>query len=168
MLSTFHRPENVDNPETYRAILEQLAALDVPVVLPLHPRSVKRAEEHGLGELLAQLNVVEPIGYRDFLGLEAESALLISDSGGVQEEASIVKRPLIVVRNSTERPEVIGTFAERVLPGDAIGTSARAILDNLESVHRRLAELDSPYGDGTASRRSIDAIARHRLARSSR
>ena len=159
VLSTFHRPENVDNPTTYRAILEQLAALDVPVVLPLHPRSVKRAEEHGLGGLLAQLKVVEPIGYQDFLGLEAESALLISDSGGVQEEASIVKRPLVVVRNSTERPEVIGTFAKRVLPGEDIGIAAREILDDLEAVHERLGKMDSPYGDGTASQRSIDAIA---------
>lgn len=161
VLSTFHRPENVDNPATYRVILEQLAGLDIPVVLPLHPRSVKRAEEHGLGGLLDELRVVEPIGYREFLGLEAESALLISDSGGVQEEASIVKRPLIVVRNSTERPEVLGTFAERVPPGEGIGTAARAILDDLASVHARLEGLESPYGDGTASQRSIEAIKRH-------
>ena len=161
VLSTFHRPENVDNPDTYRVILEQLAGLDIPVVLPLHPRSVKRAEEHGLGDLLEELRVVEPIGYREFLGLEAESALLISDSGGVQEEASIVKRPLIVVRNSTERPEVLGTFAERVPPGAGIGAAARAILDDLADVHSRLERLESPYGDGTASQRSIEAIKHH-------
>jgi len=158
VLSTFHRPENVDNPATYRTILEQLAALPITVVLPLHPRSVKRAEEHGLGELLDQLHVVEPIGYRDFLGLEAESALLISDSGGVQEEASIVKRPLIVVRNSTERPEVIGTFAQRVMPGGDIAQAAGRILDDLESVHARLAVIESPYGNGSASERSIEAM----------
>jgi UDP-N-acetylglucosamine 2-epimerase (non-hydrolysing) len=160
VLSTFHRPENVDNPETYRTILEQLAGLGVPVVLPLHPRSVKRAEEHGLGGLLDQLEVVEPIGYRAFLGLEAESAMLISDSGGVQEEASIVKRPLIVVRNSTERPEVIGTFAQRVLPGGDITAAAELILGDLEAVHARLAATESPYGDGSASRRSIEAMAK--------
>ena len=158
VLSTFHRPENVDNPATYRTILEQLTELPIPVVLPLHPRSVKRADEHGLGDLLARLTVVEPIGYKDFLGLQAESALMISDSGGVQEEASIVKRPLVVVRNSTERPEVIGTFAERVLPGAGIGRAAQAIIDDLDGVHERLAQLPSPYGDGTASHRSLDAI----------
>lgn len=158
VLSTFHRPENVDNDATYRTILEQLADLPVPVVLPLHPRSVKRAEEHGLGALLAKLTVVEPIGYRAFLGLQAEAALLISDSGGVQEEASIVKRPLVVVRNSTERPEVIGTFAERVLPGADISAAAQRILNDVSAAHQRLAELPSPYGDGSASRRSIEAI----------
>ncbi|MDX1745879.1 MAG: UDP-N-acetylglucosamine 2-epimerase, partial [Halobacteriales archaeon] len=158
ILSTFHRPENVDDPQTYRTILEQLASLPMTVVLPLHPRSVRRAEEHGLGDLLAELQVVEPIGYRDFLGLEAESGLLISDSGGVQEEASIVKRPLIVVRNSTERPEVIGTFARRVLPGPGITAEATEIIATLGAVHAELADIPSPYGDGTASEKSLAAI----------
>lgn len=159
ILSTLHRPENVDDQERYRAILAQLAELPVPVVLPLHPRSVKRAEEHGLGDLLARLVVVEPIGYRHFLGLQAEAGLLISDSGGVQEECSILKRPLIVIRNSTERPEVIGTFAQRIPPGGEVGAAARAILDDLPAILERLAEIESPYGDGTASARSLEALA---------
>jgi UDP-N-acetylglucosamine 2-epimerase (non-hydrolysing) len=159
VLSTFHRPENVDDPNNYRAILEELAKLPVPVLLPLHPRSVRRASEHGLDDLLERISVTEPIGYRDFLGLEAESALLISDSGGVQEEASIVKRPVIVVRNSTERPEVIGTFATRVLPGPDIGEAARPVLDDVAGSHAGLAGLASPYGDGTASQRSLEALA---------
>jgi UDP-N-acetylglucosamine 2-epimerase (non-hydrolysing) len=153
VLSTFHRPENVDDSASYRAILEQLAGLDLPVVLPLHPRSVKRAEEHGLGSLLAEIRVIEPIGYREFLGLEAAAALMISDSGGVQEEASIVKTPLVVVRNSTERPEVIGTFATRVLPGPAIGEAAQ------EMLARDLTSYETPYGDGTASAQSLTALA---------
>jgi len=159
VLSTFHRPENVDDPYRYRLILEQLAALPVPVILPLHPRSVRRAAEHGLGDLLDRLIVVEPIGYRDFLGLEAEAALIISDSGGVQEECSIVKRPLIVVRRSTERPEVIGTFARRVLPGPEIGEQAGLVLADVEEAHGFLADLPSPYGDGTAGERSLAALA---------
>ena len=153
VLSTFHRPENVDDPVNYRMILEHLAGLELPVVLPLHPRSVKRAEEHGLGSLLAELHVVEPIGYREFLGLEAAAALLISDSGGVQEEASIVKTPLVVVRNSTERPEVIGTFATRCTPGEDIGEAAA------EMLRRDLTGFESPYGDGSASQRSLEALA---------
>ena len=153
VLSTFHRPENVDDPENYRTILEHLAGLELPVVLPLHPRSVKRAEEHGLGSLLDKLHVVEPIGYREFLGLEAAAALLISDSGGVQEEASIVKTPLVVVRNSTERPEVIGTFATRCSPGADIGAAAA------EMLRRDLSGFETPYGDGSASRRSLEALA---------
>ncbi|MEX2654222.1 MAG: UDP-N-acetylglucosamine 2-epimerase (non-hydrolyzing), partial [Acidimicrobiia bacterium] len=148
VLSTFHRPENVDDPSNFRMILEQLAALELPVVLPLHPRSVKRAEEYGLGDLLARIRVVEPIGYREFLGLEAAAALIVSDSGGVQEEASIVKTPLVVVRNSTERPEVIGTFATRVPPGPGILEAAQ------EMLARDLTPYETPYGDGTASQKS--------------
>ena len=160
VLSTFHRPENVDDPANYRAILEELTELPVPVLLPLHPRSVRRASEQGLDELLARIMVTEPIGYREFLGLEAESALVISDSGGVQEETSIVKRPVIVVRNSTERPEVIGTFATRVLPGPDIGEIAWPIIDDVDGVHAGLADLPSPYGDGTASHRSLEALSK--------
>ncbi len=159
VLSTLHRPENVDDDANYRRILTELAQLPVPVLLPLHPRSVKRAQEHGLGDLLARLQVVEPIGYRAFLGLQAEAALLVSDSGGVQEECSILKRPLIVVRNSTERPEVIGTFAERLRPGDEIGAACINILRDVAGVHARLADIPSPYGDGSASRRSLEALA---------
>jgi UDP-N-acetylglucosamine 2-epimerase (non-hydrolysing) len=159
VLSTFHRPENVDDPNRYRSILLELAGLEFPVVLPLHPRSVKRAEEHGLGDLLRKLIVVEPIGYRDFLGLQAEAALLISDSGGVQEECSILKRPLIVVRNSTERPEVIGTFAQRVVPGTGIGEAARPILVHVAAAHQALIDVPSPYGDGTSSVRSLQALS---------
>jgi UDP-N-acetylglucosamine 2-epimerase (non-hydrolysing) len=159
VLSTFHRPENVDELATFETILRELAALPFPVLLPLHPRSVKRAGQFGLEPLLAQLRVIPPIGYRAFLGLEAEAALMISDSGGVQEEASIVKRPVLVVRQSTERPEVLGTFAERVEPGPAIGTAAARILDDPAAVHAYLATRPSPYGDGTASERSIGALS---------
>lgn len=158
VLSTFHRPENVDDPDNYGAILTELAKLPVPVLLPLHPRSVRRASEHGLDELVERIRVTEPIGYRDFLGLQAESALVISDSGGVQEETSIVKRPAIVVRNSTERPEVIGTFASLVRPGPGISDAARPILDDIARIHTDLSLLPSPYGDGTASRRSLEAL----------
>ena len=103
---------------------------------------------------------MEPIGYREFLGLGAESAFLVSDSGGVQEEVSVYKRPVLVVRRSTERPEVIGTFAERVEPGPDITRIAGEWASNLDAVHARLAETPSPYGDGSASQRSVDAIRR--------
>jgi UDP-N-acetylglucosamine 2-epimerase (non-hydrolysing) len=158
VLSTFHRPENVDDPETLATILAQLSGLPYPVLLPLHPRAVARVAEAGLGDLLGMITVTEPIGYREFLGLGAESAFLVSDSGGVQEEVSVYKRPVLVVRRSTERPEVLGTFAERVEPGPDITRVAAGWSADLEAVHARLAETPSPYGDGSASQRSVDAI----------
>lgn len=158
VLSTFHRPENVDDPGTLETILNELANLALPVLLPLHPRSVARVASAGLGSLLDKITVIEPIGYREFLGLGAESAFLVSDSGGVQEEVSVYKRPVLVVRRSTERPEVLGTFAERVDPGPEIGRVAGEWTADLAAVHARLAGTPSPYGDGSASQRSVDAM----------
>jgi UDP-N-acetylglucosamine 2-epimerase (non-hydrolysing) len=158
VLSTFHRPENVDDPERFRMVLRQLASLDFPVVLPLHPRSMARATEHGMGDLLGAITVVDPIGYREFLGLGAESAFLVSDSGGVQEEVSIYKRSVIVVRRSTERPEVLGTFAELVEPGPAISEIASRWALDITGLHQRLATIPSPYGDGSASMRIVHEI----------
>ncbi|MEA3510509.1 MAG: UDP-N-acetylglucosamine 2-epimerase (non-hydrolyzing) [Actinomycetota bacterium] len=159
VLSTFHRPENVDDPETLRNILTELAGLPTPVLLPLHPRTVRRVEEFGFGPLLNRLTVVDPIGYRDFLALGAESAFLVSDSGGVQEEVSVYKRPLIVVRRSTERPEVLGTFARLVEPGSAIGAVANDWIDRIDALHHELAAIRSPYGDASAPQRCVEAIA---------
>jgi UDP-N-acetylglucosamine 2-epimerase (non-hydrolysing) len=160
VLSTFHRPENVDRAETLAAILGELAGLEIAVVLPLHPRSRSRIEQYGLAPLLDKLIVVDPLSYQDFLGLLAECALAVADSGGVQEEVSVLKRPVVVVRNSTERPEVIGTFAERISPGPGIGQRVAEWLADLPALHRRLASVPSPYGDGRASERTVAEIAR--------
>ena len=158
VLSTFHRPENVDDPHRFSLVLDELASIGLPVLLPLHPRSVARATEHGLTNLLDRIQVVEPIGYQDFLGLGAESAFLISDSGGVQEEVSIYKRSVIVVRRSTERPEVLGTFAELVEPGRDISAIAERWMADVPGLHESLSRLPSPYGDGTASSQIVDEI----------
>ncbi len=160
ILSTFHRPENVDHPQTWRTILSNLAVLPLPVVLPIHPRSRHRAASFGLGPLLDQLRVVDPLPYPEFLSLLAECALAVSDSGGVQEEVSVVKRPVVVVRNSTERPEVLGTFAVLRKPGDSVGQAITQILETLAYTHHLLADTPTPYGDGTASLRSVTLIER--------
>jgi UDP-N-acetylglucosamine 2-epimerase (non-hydrolysing) len=157
VLSTLHRPENVDDPERFVSVIEQLSELRLPVLLPLHPRSRLRAAEFGLTDRLDELRVIDPIGYRDFLGLGAESAFLVSDSGGIQEEASIYKRPVVVVRRSTERPEVLGTFARLVEP-EGISEVVDEWLGDPEAVHRELADTPSPYGDGTASERIANEI----------
>jgi UDP-N-acetylglucosamine 2-epimerase (non-hydrolysing) len=158
VLSTFHRPENVDDPETLRTILHELATLPLPVLLPLHPRTAARAMDAGLLAAEGPVRAVEPLGYRAFLGLAAECAFLVSDSGGVQEEASIVGRPVLVVRRSTERPEVLDTFAKLVAPGPAIGEQGRAWAHEVDDLHRRLASEPTPYGDGHAGARTAAAI----------
>lgn len=157
-LATFHRPENVDDPGTLAVILEQLASLEVPVLLPLHPRTLARIERFELDATVGRLAITGPIGYREFIGLAAESALLISDSGGVQEEASVIKRPVIVVRRSTERPEVLGTFGKLIAPGPEIAAQAHRWLADIEQVHAGLATIPSPYGPGDAAEKIATAM----------
>jgi UDP-N-acetylglucosamine 2-epimerase (non-hydrolysing) len=159
VVATFHRPENVDDPDALATILTELATSPVPVAMPLHPRTRSKIASFGLEGLLKPLRVTEPVGYREFLALAAESALLVSDSGGVQEEASILKRPVLVVRVSTERPEILGTFAQLVPPGPLISTWMGQLLADRPGLHDRLAALPSPYGDGTSAPRSAAAIS---------
>jgi UDP-N-acetylglucosamine 2-epimerase (non-hydrolysing) len=158
VLSTFHRPENVDDPETFGRILEELKKISLPVVLPLHPRSRTRLIDQGLMHLTDGIDLIDPIGYRDFLGLLAEAAMAVSDSGGVQEEVSVLKRPMIVVRRSTERPEVLGTFARLVPGGRDLAYQANEWLEDLDNTLGELTAIPSPYGDGQASANSVAAI----------
>lgn len=158
LLATFHRPENVDDPDPLALILSELAGLSLPTILPMHPRTRARVESFGLGGYLEKLSVVEPIGFQEFLALSAECGALVSDSGGVQEEVSVLKRPVLVVRRSTERPEVLGTFAERVLPGPGIGRVVGGWLEDLPALHQRLSTIPSPYGTGDAAALSVAAI----------
>jgi UDP-N-acetylglucosamine 2-epimerase (non-hydrolysing) len=158
-LGTFHRPENVDDADRLGALLEELAGLDLPVLFPVHPRTRKHIEAFGLDRVASGIEMVAPVGYTTFLGLAAECAFLISDSGGVQEEASVVKRPAIIVRRSTDRPEVVGTFATMVPCLADVPAVARQLLKHLDETHRRLAGIPSPYGDGQASARCVHHIA---------
>jgi UDP-N-acetylglucosamine 2-epimerase (non-hydrolysing) len=160
ILATFHRPENVDTADTLETVLAQLGALPLPVVLPLHPRTAERARAFALSEHLSRLTITEPLGYAELLAFAGEAAVLVSDSGGLVEEASVLKRPIAVVRRSTERPEVLGTFAELVAAGPAIGKQVNAWLDDLDTLHARLADFPTPYGDGQASERCVAAIRR--------
>jgi UDP-N-acetylglucosamine 2-epimerase (non-hydrolysing) len=159
ILATFHRPENVDDIDRLGTLLGYLGDLHLPVLFPVHPRTRKQIEAYGLARRANGVEMVAPVGYKAFLGLAAECAFLLSDSGGVQEEASVVKRPAIVVRRSTERPEVLGTFATLVpLLADISGV-ADQLLATLDETHRRLADIPSPYGDGHASARCLHHIA---------
>jgi len=158
VLATIHRPENTDDVRALAMILGQLGAVDAQVILPLHPRTMARVQGYGLGHLLEPLTVIEPLAPPQFLALAAHSAALVSDSGGLQEECSVLKRPLLVVRRSTERPEVIGTFAERTTPGPEISQIVNEWLANLAHIHHRLASMPSPYGDGRASARIVQIV----------
>jgi UDP-N-acetylglucosamine 2-epimerase (non-hydrolysing) len=156
VVATVHRPENTDDPGVLATILRELAAITVPVLLPLHPRTRERITASGLDHLLDPVRALDPLVPAQFLALCAGAAALVSDSGGLQEECSVLKRPLLVVRRSTERPEVLGTFAERFLPGPDISRVVNHWCADVDATRRRLATLPSPYG----TEHSSDDIAR--------
>lgn len=160
VLATIHRPENTDDPDRLGVILDELGKLGLPALLPLHPRTRLAAERHGLAAALDRLRVIRPVDHRTFLGLARHARLIVSDSGGVQEECAVLKRPVIVIRNSTERPEAIEAgFAHLVQPGPAIGDVGRRLLAD-PGLDRRLARAPCPFGDGGASERISAGLRR--------
>ncbi len=128
ILVTLHRPSNVDEPEVFRGILEALGHLSrhLPVVFPVHPRTRNRIAEFGFQDVLdgaSRLRLVDPLGYLDFLKLEDNAALVVTDSGGIQEETTYMGVPCLTVRLNTERPvtvsegtnELVGIDPERIV-----------------------------------------------------
>lgn len=117
---TLHRPSNVDDPEVLKAILEALGKIqqDMPLIFPVHPRTRKNMSRFGLDDRLKEMTdfrLVEPQGYLDFLKLMAESRLVLTDSGGMQEETTILGVPCMTLRENTERPITIEQGTNRLV-----------------------------------------------------
>lgn len=155
VLVTIHRPENTDSRAALHRILQDLHRIRMRVVLAIHPRTVAAVDTHGLQQHLDGFDVRTAVPHDGFLALARRAALIVSDSGGVQEEATVLKKPLVVVRRSTERPEAIDAgFATLVTPGDDLAAAARRMLDS--RLGERLQGTPSPYGDGTASAQIVE------------
>jgi UDP-N-acetylglucosamine 2-epimerase (non-hydrolysing) len=151
VLATIHRPENVDDALQLATVLAGLGNLGRPVVFPLHPRTAQRIAEFGLAALAGRLRVTAPMDHRSFLGLAQRARVVVSDSGGVQEEVTVLKKPMVVVRNSTERPEAVAAgFARMARPAEI--EEAVAIMA-APAVAARLVALACPFGDGRAGQR---------------
>ncbi|MGI8491480.1 MAG: UDP-N-acetyl glucosamine 2-epimerase, partial [Acidimicrobiales bacterium] len=158
VLATVHRPENVDDVNALERVIAALADLGLPVLLPVHPRTKESIARFGLGERAGGLRCVEPVDHPTFLALATGARMLVSDSGGIQEECTVIKKPLVVVRNSTERPESVAAgFARLVRPGDDLANAMSEMLSD-EALARRLPTLPSPYGDGHASERIVELV----------
>ncbi|MFZ0161859.1 MAG: UDP-N-acetylglucosamine 2-epimerase (non-hydrolyzing) [Kineosporiaceae bacterium] len=156
VLATMHRVSNVDDPRRLRAMLEGFDALAhrVPVVLPLHPHTRARAEHAGLTHLFQRLRLLSPLTPTDFLALEAEAALIVSDSGGVQEEACFLRRPLLVLRDSTERPELLDGWCRLLGDADPAPALVQAFAD-AEDWRAQLRGRSLPYAEGGAGARIV-------------
>jgi UDP-N-acetylglucosamine 2-epimerase (non-hydrolysing) len=114
---TLHRPSNVDHAETFKGILEAVAqiALELPIVFPVHPRTRERVREFGLERFFEGVTLTEPLGYTDFLSLSSNARLVLSDSGGLQEESTALGIPCLTLRVNTERPVTVTHGTNRVV-----------------------------------------------------
>jgi len=159
---TLHRPSNVDDPARLTQLFDVLEAVheDLPIVFPVHPRTCS-AIKTGLGGRVPRLSLVEPLGYLAFLGLTSSARLVLTDSGGVQEETTALGVPCLTLRDSTERPVTVieGTNVLVGIEPGAIRAEVRKILEG-NAKRGRVPEL----WDGNAAGR-IASILDHRLGR---
>lgn len=149
---TLHRPSNVDDPDTLAALLDVIADINrrVPVVAPLHPRTRANIEKFGLTDKLDGLHVLPPVGYLEMLGLMRDAKLVLTDSGGLQEETTALGVPCLTLRENTERPITL-TEGTNTLVGpypDAI----RAAFDDVMANGGKRGRIPE-YWDGRAALR---------------
>jgi UDP-N-acetylglucosamine 2-epimerase (non-hydrolysing) len=152
-LATLHRPANVDDPEMLALLmrtLEEIAEV-LPVVFPVHPRTAARLEN---SSLVNSVMMTPPLGYLDFLGLEAQASVVLTDSGGVQEETTVLGVPCLTLRDNTERPITINQGTNQLVGRDQqrIVAAVHHVLEH--GVIKRFPEL----WDGCAGERTADAI----------
>jgi UDP-N-acetylglucosamine 2-epimerase (non-hydrolysing) len=130
-VATMHRPANVDDSASLARVAAELAAVatKLPLVFPVHPRTRRRLAEFGLAAALGSVRLVEPLGYIEFMSLVSEARLVITDSGGVQEETTYLGIPCLTVRETTERPITITEGTNRLVAPGAIGREVAAVLE---------------------------------------
>lgn len=156
-VSTIHRAENTDDPTRLAEIVEGLAGLDKPVVLLAHPRVVAKASAHGISLTRGSLLQHPPLAYPDLLAATLASSGVVTDSGGLQKEAFLLRIPCTTVRTETEWVETV-ELGWNVLAstGEEISAAVRRPLP--------MATDAAPYGDGRAAERVISALEAHRAA----
>jgi len=162
-LLTMHRPSNVDDAKTFSRILDALEVIqkDIPILFPIHPRTRRNLAELGLQtrmDSLRDIHLMDPLGYLDFLRLNSCAKIVLTDSGGIQEETTILKVPCITLRENTERPitaeigsnQVVGTDPEKILTAYRNATSGKLKEPQVP-----------PLWDGKAAKRIINILLKN-------
>lgn len=160
---TLHRPSNVDDRATFSGILGSLIEISerLPIIFPVHPRTMAQIDEFGFRDSIDRSNIrlIDPLGYLDFMRLYSGATLVLTDSGGIQEETTVLGIPCLTLRENTERPVTI-ELGTNVLVGtdpENIKRSAFRILDNEATLR---AATIPPLWDGNSARRICDELSR--------
>lgn len=157
-LVTLHRPSNVDDPTTLAEIMSALTNISqqLPVVFPVHPRTRQKLEDAGFGRHTPQFQLLDPLGYLEFLALQEHATVVLTDSGGVQEETSYLHVPCLTLRENTERPVTV-TIGTNTLVGKDMDLLQREVMRVLAGEYRQGAI--PPLWDGHAGQRIADILA---------
>jgi len=169
-LLTLHRPSNVDDEKVFKNILEALIEIAkmIPVIFPVHPRTLGRIKEFKLEGHFAQCPVqkkrpaiycVEPQGYLDFLSLTSNARIVLTDSGGIQEETTVLGVPCVTLRENTERPVTV-TDGTNILTGTQKTDIVRAAASILKDPDSPAQKKVPPLWDGKAAKRIVEVMAR--------
>lgn len=154
-LITVHRQENVDNQKRFSEIIEGLKQVhekyDISVVFPIHPRSRNKLQEFQLN--YDGINLVEPVDFLSFLQLEKNAKVVLTDSGGVQEETCILGTPCVTIRDNTERPETLDV-GSNILSG----TNPKKILECVSDMYENNKKWVNPFGSGKAGKQIIGIL----------
>ena len=160
---TLHRPSNVDNYENFNKILKivEYTERKLQVIFPMHPRTLKQLDSLGLNGRLKKLKhvvVTKPLGYNDFIKLVSSARFILTDSGGIQEEATVLKVPCITLRENTERPVTVEVGTNVVA-----GTNLANIAKNINKVLSGTAKKSNipKYWDGKAAERIVKILQNH-------
>jgi UDP-N-acetylglucosamine 2-epimerase (non-hydrolysing) len=152
VVATAHRQENVDEKDRFAGIIQGLRLVqrefDVPLIYPIHPRAKKQVETFGL--TTRGLTLIDPLDYLAFLQLESKAQLVLTDSGGLQEETCILKVPCVTLRDNTERPETLAVGANTLA-----GTKPNRILEAAKASRAAARDWVNPFGDGHAAEKII-------------
>jgi UDP-N-acetylglucosamine 2-epimerase (non-hydrolysing) len=154
-LVTMHRQENVDDRHRFQSILKGLNDLqkkyDIPVIYPVHPRSSKKIQEFQLDA--PGVTLVEPMDFFDFLNLEQHARVVLTDSGGVQEETCVLGTPCVTLRSNTERPETLAVGSNLLA-----GTYPENIVNCTSVMYTKKTSWENPFGDGTSAKKIIQIL----------
>lgn len=159
ILATVHRQENVDVKERLENIMQSFEKVarstTLPILLPLHPRTKKKLDEYKIS-VPKGVKVTDPLGYLDFVALEKSARLILTDSGGVQEETCILQVPCVTLRDSTERPETVSVGANIVA-----GVEPEHIVRCVDKMMESDRQWPNPFGNGDTGAQIVNILQEH-------